>query len=98
MLPAHLIPLADPVAEIVRFTCAELAAGKLALRTGAQSKSLGEIVDAATKRMARWAAGATIRGDNAPGPASVATSATVPFRDARGWNQFGGIGGGSRCR
>lgn len=93
MLPAHLVPLALPVAEIVRMTCAELAAGKLLSRTGAQSKSLSEIVDAANKRLSRWALGVPIRGENAPAPANLATSATVPYRDSRGWSQFGGIGG-----
>lgn len=91
MLPAHVVPLdADAIPEIVRMTCAELAAGKLAARAGAQSKSLTEIVDAASKRLARWGKGVPIRGAVVPPSASLAASATVPFRDRRGWNRFGG--------
>jgi hypothetical protein len=92
MLPAHIVPLAiDAIPEIVRMTCAELAAGKLAARAGAQSKSLTEIVDAAGKRLARWAKGVPIRGAVVPKPANLAASAktTAAFRDQRGWKRFG---------
>ena len=99
MLPAHIVPLVAPFAEIVTMTCAELAAGKLLARTGAQSVSLSSIVDAANKRLARWALGVPVRGNNAPLPANLATSAAVPYLDSAGWRQFGGIGGprGGRC-
>jgi hypothetical protein len=91
MLPAHVVPLGvDAIPEIVRMTCAELAAGKLAARAGAQSKSLTEVVDAAGKRLARWGKGVPIRGAVVPPSASLSASATVPFRDPRGWNRFGG--------
>jgi hypothetical protein len=91
MLPAHVVPLdADAIPEIVRMTCAELTAGKLAARAGSQSKSLTEIVDAAGKRLARWGKGVPIRGAVVPPSASLAASATLPFRDRRGWNRFGG--------
>lgn len=95
--PAHLVPFSLPVPEIVKMTCAELAAGKLL--SGSQSKSLADMVDAAVKRLAKWAAGVPIRGENAPAPANLATSASVPFNDSRGWQQFGGIGSprGGRC-
>lgn len=92
-LPAHLVPLSLPVAEIVKMTCAELAAGKLMQGKGSASPSLGAMVDAATKRIARWALGVPVRGEHAPPPANVATSASLPFQDSRGWSQFGGIGG-----
>lgn len=93
MLPGHMVPLDLPVAEIVRMTCAELAAGKLLARAGSQSVSLSTIVDAANKRLARWALGAPIRGENAPASAQVSQSAAVPYRDARGFNEFAGIRG-----
>lgn len=91
MLPSHLVPLALPVAEIVRMTAAELAANKLLLRAGAASKSLTEIADQARKRLERWSKGVPIRGENAPEPAGLATSATATLSDARGWNRFGGL-------
>jgi hypothetical protein len=91
MLPAHLVPLDEPLHELIRMTCAELAAGKLLTRTGSASKSLGEMVDAARKRLERWAKGVPLRGENVPPPANLAASATVPFKDPRGWNTWGGI-------
>ncbi len=90
MLPAHLVPLVAPIHELVRMTCAELAAGKLAARQGSASKSLGEIVDAARKRLERWAKGIPLRGENVPERANLAASASVPYRDSRGWGRFGG--------
>jgi hypothetical protein len=98
MLPAHVVPIeADAIPEIVRFTCAELAAGKLAARSGNASKSLTEIVDAANKRLARWGKGVPIRGAVVPPHAGLSASATAPFRDRRGWNRWGGPDGGP-CR
>jgi hypothetical protein len=90
MLPAHVVPLdADAIPEIVRMTCAELAAGKLARYSGAESKPLMEIVDAATKRLERWGKGVPIRGAVEPPNANLARSATAPYRDRRGWNRTG---------
>jgi hypothetical protein len=91
MLPAHLVPIAEPIHELVRMTCAELAAGKLLTRTGSASKSLGEMVDAARKRLERWAKGIPLRGNDVPPPANLAASAAVPFKDPRGWGEFGGL-------
>jgi phage gp36-like protein len=89
MLVGHVVPLEAPYPEIVTMTCAELAAGKLL--AGKSSKSLTEMFDAARKRLERWSTGATIRGENAPDPANLAASATVPYADPRGWNRFGGL-------
>lgn len=89
MLPAHLVPLTAPVPEIVRITAAELAAYGLGYGQGAVSKTLTELVDVARKRLERWAAGVPIRGENAPEPAGLAASASVPYSDARGWNRYG---------
>lgn len=90
-LPEHVVPLVAPYPEIVVMTCAELAAGKLSGRDGFVAKPLADIVDAATKRLARWAAGVPIRGENAPEPAGLAVTATTPYLDSRGWNKFGGL-------
>jgi hypothetical protein len=91
MLPAHLVPLEAPIHELVVMTCAELAVGKLLARAGSASKSLSEMVDAARKRLERWAKGVPLRGENVPSPANLAVSATVPFLDPRGWGRFGGL-------
>jgi hypothetical protein len=90
MLPAHLVPLEEPIPEIVRMTAAELAAHKIMAGKGL-SKTMGEMVDSARKRLERWGKGVPIRGENAPPPANKSISATVPFLDRRGWGRFGGI-------
>lgn len=90
-LPAHLVPLEEPLPEIVRMTCAELAAGKLLTYTGREAESLTAMVDQAQKRLMRWGKGVPIRGTNAPKPANLAASATVPYKDPRGWNRYGGL-------
>lgn len=89
MQGSTLVPLTEPVPEIIRMTCAELAAGKLmAGRNG--SRALHEVIDAATKRAAKWAK-VRPQGENAGKPAGLAASATAPYCDRRGWNRFGGI-------
>jgi hypothetical protein len=90
-LPAHLVPLTAPLHELVVITCAELAAAKALGLSGAGSKSLADMTDAAAKRIEKWGKGQPLRGDNRPPPANVATSASVPFRDSRGWNKWGGL-------
>lgn len=89
MLPAHLVPLTAPIHELVKMTCAELAAHKLL--KGAAPKSLTATVDEARKRLERWATGVPLRGENVPQAANTAVSASVPYRDARGWNRYGGL-------
>lgn len=92
MLPAHVVPLdVDAIPDVVRFTCGELAGWKLATRGGAASKSLTDIYDGATKRLASWSKGVPIRGAVELPNANLAASATMPYRDRRGWNR-GGIG------
>lgn len=91
MIPAHLVPLISPYPATVVMTCAELAAGKLLSLQGQQSRSLGEIADAARKRLERWGRGVPIRGTNAPKAAALAASASAPYNDGRGWRTYGGI-------
>lgn len=90
-LPAHCVPLEAPYHELIVATAAELAIGKLL--GGTESKSLATMVETAGKRVATWAKGVPLRGDNKPAAARaslVATSATVPYCDPRGWGRFGG--------
>lgn len=89
-LPAHIVPLVAPFHTLIVATTAELAVGKLLSRTGSASISIGDMIDKATKRVERWAKGIPLRGDNVPEPANEAASATVPYRDVRGWAEFGG--------
>ena len=91
MLPQHIVPLVAPFPRIIVMTCAELAAFKLGGRVGTVSKTLTEIADAARKRLERWASGVPLRGEDAPEPAGLAVSASVPYADPRGWNRFGGL-------
>lgn len=81
----------DGVPEIVRMTSAELASGKLLASTGAASRSLSDIVDAAVKRLERWAKGLPVRGTPAASRANVAAVAVSPYVDRRGWSRFGGL-------
>lgn len=90
MAPGHLVPFTDPVPDIIRMTSAELAAGKLLAMRGAASKSIADMVDAAHKRIARWARGVPVRDANATASANTAVSATVPYQDRRGWRRYGG--------
>jgi len=91
MLPAHIVPLVAPYPPIVTMTVAELAVGKLVGITGSSSKSIGEMVDAARKRLERWSNGIPLRGENVPAHANTAVSATAPYRDCRGWSRWGGL-------
>jgi len=95
-LPAHAVPLpGDPIPEVLRAVCAELAAGKLTRLMGRNSKTITTMVDDAGKLVARWGKGVPIRGENAPSAetrTNLARAATAPFRDPSGWNQNGGIG------
>lgn len=89
MQGSTVVPLALPVPEIIKMTCAELAAGKLMSgRNG--SRALSEVVDAATKRATRWAK-VRPQGENAKPPAGLAAAATAPYNDPTGWRRFGGI-------
>jgi hypothetical protein len=81
----------DGVPSIVRMTSAELAAVKLLAVTGSASRSLSDTADAAAKRLARWAQGLPVRGTPATTREQVATVATAPYCDRRGWSRFGGL-------
>lgn len=91
MLPAHVIPIADPVPEIVRATCAELAGAKLLALSGGQSESLSAVLDAAQKRIERWARNAPIRGTNAPETAQQSQTTAASTRTESDWRRYGGI-------
>ena len=89
-VPAHIVPIEDPPAIIVA-TCAELAAAKLGYFSGGVSKSLADMLVAATARVARWAKGAEVRGAGGQKSAAEAASASAAFDDPTGWSRFGGL-------
>ncbi len=100
MIPAHAVPLAEPYPPIVVMTCAELAAAKLAARSGSSSVSLTATADAARKRLEHWAKGIPLRGTGASAqtPTNLAQSAVAPTLDVRGYAQHFGTGNGrGRC-
>lgn len=76
--------------EIITITCAELASGKGLGFGGNSSRTLAKAIDDARKRLDKWAAGVPVRGAPGQTPTNLATSAAVPYRDPRGWNQYGG--------
>jgi hypothetical protein len=92
-LPAHAVPLdGESIPEILRATCAELAAGKLLRVSGKSSKTITAMIEDAGKLVQRWGKGVPLRGENAPTThTNLARSASLPYNDARGWNRFGGI-------
>jgi hypothetical protein len=90
-LPAHVLPLPTPYPEIIRMTAAELAVGKLSRRQGAANDSLSKTVQDAQARLARWAKGVPLRGTAPETRANLAASASVAYRDPRGWNEPGVI-------
>lgn len=91
-LPSHVVPLEAPLPPVIVATCAELANWKILGQTGAGAKTLGEMIDLAQKRIARWARGVPIRGENVPPAAGLAAVSTEASTDLRGWGQYGGIG------
>ncbi len=91
-LPAHVLPLVAPYPPIIAFTNAELAIGKL--MNGSASKSLADMVDAAVKRLAKWASGVPLRGQNTATQAPANLSAlplSAPYGDSQGWAKNRGL-------
>lgn len=91
MLPAHVVPLVEPIPELVKMTCAELASGKLLTRAGTASKSLTEMAVAARKVLERWSKGVPLRNADAQSPANLAVGRSACVRDRRGWRRWGGL-------
>jgi hypothetical protein len=91
-LPAHVVPLTNPVPDIVRMTAAELAGARVRAMTGVQSEAFGPLLDEAMKRLDKWARGVPVRDANATEAANLAAAASVavPLNDSRGWGRYGG--------
>lgn len=91
MAPAHAVPFASPVPDIVRMTTAELAAAELLAMTGGESASLTAVYDAARRRIERWARGIPIRGEAPPTTAQNAVTGTPSTTSLPDWRRYGGI-------
>lgn len=89
-LPNAVLPLTAPISPVIRMTTAEIAAAKLGYFAGSSPKSLTDILDAARKRLDRWATGRPVRGENKPKAAGLAVAAAAGLNDARGWDRYGG--------
>jgi hypothetical protein len=84
-LPAHVVPLEEPYPEIVKITCAELAAAKGLRYLERGTDTFSDVLDKATRRIERWGRGIPIRGPNVPPHAGLSAVSTVPARDVRGY-------------
>lgn len=91
MVPAHIVPMTAPYPPLIVATCAELAAGKLLALRGSSSKSLGEMLQWAQKRLERWSKGVPVRGINQQRAANLSVGTTLPYPDSRGWSRWGGL-------
>lgn len=92
LTPANAVPFEEPYPEIIVSTTAELAAWKLLSRTGSASETMSNIVDAAQKRLQRWARGVPLRGENAKNPTNLsASSRSLQASRANNWDRFGGL-------
>lgn len=89
-MPGHVVPFTDPVPDIVRMTCAELAGARVMAMSGTQSVAFGTLLDAAKKRLEKWAIGVPVRDVNATPAGNLAASASLPRLDPRGWGRYGG--------
>lgn len=92
MTPANAVPFEEPYPEIIVATAAELAAGKLLARTGSASDTMSKTIDAAQKRLTRWARGVPLRGENARNPTNLAASSrSLQASRASAWDKYGGL-------
>ncbi len=101
MVPGQTVPFdnatyyPDGVPAIIKMTSAEIAAGKLLAISGSASRSLADTVDAAVKRLERWAKGLPVRGTPDASRANLSVSsppaAVSVCTDSRGWRRWGGL-------
>lgn len=85
-LPAHLVPLEEPIPALVKMTVAELAAKRLLAIGGQHSLSMDEIEAGAHKKLERWAKGLPLRDETATARTNLAVSRQVSRTGGRGWD------------
>ena len=86
-LPAHVIPIIEPIPELVRTSAAELAAMRGLQATAGATVDLGARLDAIGARLTRWAKGIPLRGSarSNTAPMNLALTASAGAVDPRGW-------------
>lgn len=89
MMPAHVVPF-ETVPATVKRICADLAAARLLLATGAWSELWQRREELARKQLERFARHVPIRGAVVPPSASLAVVGVVSGTDPRGWAPTGG--------
>ena len=83
-LPAHLVPLTEPVPVVVRSACAQLSANELLSITGQASAPFAMLQAALQKQLERWARGVPLRDPSAPARANLAVARGAA--GDRGWD------------
>lgn len=91
MLPAHVLPLAEPVPEILKITAAQVAAWKALAQAGGSSTSLTALLNEAKPLIATWAKGVPLRENPPPAAGKAVTAAAPRSRSACDWERYGGI-------
>ena len=85
-LPAHLVPLTQPIHPLVKGLVADLSAKAMMNHDGKSSATVDAAELAAKAQLERFASGLVLRGAPATARANLAVSNTVPSSgDPRGW-------------
>lgn len=84
-LPAHVVPLEEPIPVTVVAIVAELAAKRLQILSGTRSESMTEIEVAAKAQLERWSKGIPLRDVAATASANLAIIGSGSGADPRGW-------------
>lgn len=86
-LPPHVVPIVEPIPELVVTAAAELAAMRGLQATAGATIDLGARLDAIGARLTRWAKGIPLRGTprSTTSPAHLAITASAGAVDPRGW-------------
>ena len=83
-LPAHAVPMEDPIPPLIEGLCAQLSARAMLLAEGEQSGGIDELERAAKAQIERFASGLVVR--DARATASTNTAITSPVKTGgRGW-------------
>jgi hypothetical protein len=90
-LPAHAVPLSEPIPVEIRALVAELSAKKLLLIRGQSSESMNEMEVGAMAQFKRMATGLPLRDGTATASTNLAHSEPLARSDPRGWGGGGTI-------
>lgn len=92
-LPAHIVPLEEPIHPLVKGLVADLVAKRMLNIAGQDSAVLTQTELASKAQMERFAKGLSLRGADATESAnSAVTSTSITVADPRGWHGSTGSG------